>query len=185
MSRIVGLADAVAGFFTGLWSSCVKASRASLAYRVFPDLSDGELRELALIDAYVDVLDDFVDLECVDEIRGRGARALYVRTILLANTLLKSPEAKLFLGEIGAQKVFDTEYAAAINLTNVKTGTEEAYKVLEQLYINQAHGAWFFFAYPARRRLPRVEAERLTEAGILFRTQWLILDHLEDLEEDR
>jgi len=58
-------------------------------------------------------------------------------------------------------------------------------ELLEELYINEAHGAWYFFAYPAYRRLPQREVEQLVEAGLAFRALWLVLDHLVDLEEDR
>ena len=70
------LAEGIARLFTGLWSSCVKASRASLALRVFPDLSSEELELLSLVDAYVDAMDDLVDLECADSVRGASVRAL-------------------------------------------------------------------------------------------------------------
>ena len=50
-----------------------------------PDLSDEELELLSLVDAYIGVMGGFVDLECVDRVRGAGARALYVRAILLVN----------------------------------------------------------------------------------------------------
>ncbi len=141
--------------------------------------------ELALADAYVDALDDIIDLECVDKVRGPGTRAIYVRTILLANTLLQSKESRIFLGELGSSKVFDGEYTAAKQFLQGKLVGDDAYHVLEQSYINQAYGAWLFFAYPASRRLSRDRAEALTRAGVLFRALWLVLDHLEDLEEDR
>jgi len=32
---------------------------------------------MSIVDAYVDALDDFIDLEDVDKIRGPGARTLY------------------------------------------------------------------------------------------------------------
>ncbi|MEB3787984.1 MAG: hypothetical protein GSR78_04420, partial [Desulfurococcales archaeon] len=175
----------MSSLFTRLWSSCTKSSRASLALRVFPDLTREELTELALADAYVDALDDIIDLECVDKVRGSGIRAIYVRTILLANTLLQSKESRIFLGELGSSKVFDGEYTAAKQFLQGKLVGDDAYRVLEQSYINQAYGAWFFFDYPASRRLPRDKAEALTRAGVLFRALWLVLDHLEDLEEDR
>ena len=175
----------MAGFFIRLWSSCAKSSRASLALRVFPDLTREELMELALADAYVNILDDFLDLECLEDARGPGARAVYVRTILLANTLLQSKESRIFLGELGSSKVFDGEYTAAKQFLQGKLVGDDAYHVLEQSYINQAYGAWLFFAYPASRRLSRDRAEALTRAGVLFRALWLVLDHLEDLEEDR
>ena len=104
------LAENIVRLFTGLWGSCVKASRASLALRVFPDLSNEELEVLSLIDAYIDAMDDFVDLECVDKARGTHTSALYVRTILLANRLMSDNIIREFLSDIGPRNVFDSEY---------------------------------------------------------------------------
>ncbi len=172
----------MAGFFTRLWSSCAKSSRASLALRVFPDLTREELMELALADAYVNILDDFLDLECLEDARGPGARAVYVRTILLAEALLKSQESKRYLG-VMIGRVFDAEYSSKGAISGAVERDPLGW--LEKLYVEDAHDAWLFFAYPASRRLPGGEAEALTRAGVLFRALWLVLDHLEDLEEDR
>ena len=111
------LANAIAELFTGLWSSCIKSSRASLALRVFPDLDEEELKLLTIVDAYVNVMDDLVDLECVDCARGAGTRALYVRTVLLANKLLADEMVRRFLSDIGPRKVFDSEYRFRLSLS--------------------------------------------------------------------
>ncbi len=53
---------------------------------------------MSIVDAYVNALDDFIDLECVDCIRGRGAGALYVHTILSTNMIVASKKARYFPG---------------------------------------------------------------------------------------
>ena len=62
-------------------------------------------------------MDDLVDLDCVDRVRGTGARALYVRTILLANKLMEDSMLRRFLGGLGPRMVFDTEYRFRLALS--------------------------------------------------------------------
>ena len=56
------------------------------------------------------LLGDFVDLKCVDEAQGAGACPLYVRTMLLADRLMKDDMVRRFLGGLGSRMVFYTEY---------------------------------------------------------------------------
>ena len=135
------LTGGIVRLFTGLWSSCVKASRASLALRVFPDLGDEELEVLSLVDAYGNLLDDLVDLECVDRVRGADARALYVRIVLLANRLMEDDMVREFLRGLGPRMVFDAEYKFRQVLSRQGLPHNEFPGILEELYTGQAYDA--------------------------------------------
>lgn len=49
------LLEGLTSLFNRLWSNHIKASRASLALRVFPDITEEELEEMVLIDAYINL----------------------------------------------------------------------------------------------------------------------------------
>lgn len=117
--------------------------------------------------------------------RGPGTRAYYVRLLLTVNTLDLSKEAREIIGSLGARKIFDSEYKFRKALVTESSNTSMLTDILENLYMSQAYDAWYFFAYPSRLRMNEHNVSKLIEAGLVFRAQWLILDHLEVLEEDR
>ena len=132
-----------------------------------------------IADAFVNILDDILDINNIDNVRGNNVRKLYVRTIILAENILKSSEAKTYLGSMIAE-VFDHEY-----LLYKDKSKEMSLEYIEKIYTKDAYDIWFFFAFPAYKRLRDDLAEHIITAAIYFRTLWLILDHIKDLEEDR
>jgi len=181
------LADMIVSFFIRLWVDGVKVSRASFALRVFPDISMSELEEMCIVDAYTNILDDFVDCYSIDAARGKNVSKIYTRTILVANGLFRSWECKYAINFLAGHKIFDYEYKLRLMFAECvsPTSLEDAVSLLEKLYLNEAYDIWYFFAYPAHRRLSLKKAECLIKASLIFGALWLILDHLVDLDEDR
>ncbi|OWJ53938.1 hypothetical protein Pdsh_08610 [Pyrodictium delaneyi] len=111
------LAKAIVELFTRLWSTGAKASRASLALRVYPDLANEELEEITVVDALVNLLDGLLNLEDVTSTRGKEAKAIYIRTAIAAFGILKSREAYTYMAEHIGRRVFDSEYQIKLMLS--------------------------------------------------------------------